>query len=421
MKVLWITNVLLPEVKCKLGAVVEHKGTGSWVLALADALQLNNDVKLYIAVITTLVKKITEIQGERISYYAIPAKGDNSYHSFYEDAYREVVIKTQPDVVHIHGTEYPHSLAALRACGSDRTVVSLQGIVSAIAPFYMGGISTKEVRHNITLKSIIRPSLMKEQKKMMHRGQYEQQLFKECKFFIGRTSWDKAQIWSHNPNATYFHCDEALRKEFYSGRWSFDQCQSHSIFVSQGYYPLKGLHKLIDALGIVVLHYPDVTLRVAGIDFTYSNGSIIDQLRISSYGRIIKKKIIKNKLNKHVVFTGSLTAEEMKKEYLQANLFVCPSCIENSPNSLGEAQMLGVPCVASYVGGVMDMMRGNESNLYRFEETGMLASKICSIFELEGRVNTTNMCLKARERHDPVNVVNELYKIYNNIFIQQLK
>ena len=66
---------------------------------------------------------------------------------------------------------------------------------------------------------------------------------------------------------------------------------------------------------------------------------------IMSYMRI-------RELEDKVSFLGPLNAEQMKAEYLRSNVFLCPSSIENSPNSLGEAQMLGVPCVASYVGGI---------------------------------------------------------------------
>ena len=54
-------------------------------------------------------------------------------------------------------------------------------------------------------------------------------------------------------------------------------------------------------------------------------------------------------------FEGFLSAEKMKRLLLESNVFVCPSSIENSPNSLGEAMLLGVPCVASDVGGIADM------------------------------------------------------------------
>ena len=42
-----------------------------------------------------------------------------------------------------------------------------------------------------------------------------------------------------------------------------------------------------------------------------------------------------------------------------------PSSCENSPNSLGEAMLLGMPCVASNAGGIPDMLAaGREGLLY---------------------------------------------------------
>ena len=56
----------------------------------------------------------------------------------------------------------------------------------------------------------------------------------------------------------------------------------------------------------------------------------------------------------------------MCDRYLKSNLFVCCSAIENSPNSLGEAQLLGMPYVASFVGGVPEIAGMNADVLYRF-------------------------------------------------------
>lgn len=413
MNILWITNALLPEAMAKLKGASELKDTGGWVLALAEALRQKADISISVAAITPLVKKLTLVQGEHITYFAIPFLGnENKYNKAYETVYTEICGHIQPDVVHIHGTEYPHALAALRACGVRRTVVSLQGMVSAIAPYYMGGISAREARRNMTFRSLLRPSLMREQKDMVQRGGYEIQTLREARYVIGRTSWDKSHTWVINPQTQYFHCGEALRHEFYEGRWNYDLCQPHTVFASQAGYPLKGLHMLIDAMGIVARQYPDVMLRVAGHDITYGNGSFVDRLRISTYGKIIKKRIERNGLVGHVAFIGPQNAEQMKQEYLKANVFVCPSSIENSPNSLGEAQILGVPCLASYVGGAMDMMRGDEDHLYRFEETGMLASKICSVFEKKEAATTEGMRQEAMRRHNPDTVVGDVLKVY---------
>ena len=75
-----------------------------------------------------------------------------------------------------------------------------------------------------------------------------------------------------------------------------------------------------------------------------------------------------------------------------------------------------MPCVASYVGGIMDMMKGNEENLYRFEEVEMLAEKICKVFEMGH--NQTDMRATAQKRHDRQNNSDTLYAIYNSIFSQ---
>ena len=107
----------------------------------------------------------------------------------------------------------------------------------------------------------------------------------------------------------------------------------------------------------------------------------------------------------------------MKQEYLRCNVFVCPSSIENSPNSLGEAQILGVPCIASYVGGIPDMMRGDEEHLYRYEDVDALAYKIVSLFEQNGFLNTEPMRQKALLRHDAETNLNTLMNIYKSIYV----
>lgn len=417
MNVLWITNGLLPEATAKLSGQDELLGSGGWILSLAELLSVNQDVSLTIAGFTNLVKDLTHVQGERIQYYALPLCGRQiRYKTSYEKTIRDVLLEVKPDLVHIHGTEYPFSLAALRACESVPSVVSLQGLVSVIALFYFGGLSKHEIRKCITLHDLVRPNLIRQQRNMAARGRYEEQLLREAHNVIGRTQWDRTHTWAINPNARYFYCNETLRKEFYRGEiWTYENCVPHRIFISQGYYPLKGLHILIDALGIVKKHYADVELIVAGEDFTYSESSFFDRLKVSTYGRIIKRRITANGLMGSVKFVGRLNAEGMKKEFIRSNLFICSSSIENSPNSLCEAQILGVPILASYVGGVPDLMKGDDEHLYRFDDVVMLANKICRVFEQRNEIMTSTMRQIAQSRHNPVSVVTSLLSIYGRI------
>ena len=416
MIVLWITNITFPEVNVLLQGQGDLKGSGGWLTALADALIEQESVELHMCSINSCVSQLTTLKGKSIIYHILPfGKGDTKYNKEYEDYYRMVYEDVNPDVVHIHGTEYPHSLAALRACGSDHTVVSIQGLVSVIARYNRGGISKLEALRNTTFHDIVRGGIIREQKEMFDLGRYEETLISETKHIIGRTSFDKQHTWAINPQAHYYHCGELLRKEFYESEgWDYGQCKPHSIFMSQAAFPIKGLHIVIKALAIVIKHYPDVQLRVAGRDITFRNGGFKDKFRISGYGLILKKLISKYKLNNHVTFTGQLNAEDMVKEYLRANLFLCPSSIENSPNSLAEAQLLGVPCVASFVGGIPDMMKGIEENLYRYDDAEMLAYKICDVFGRE--IQYEKHLLEAFEdRHDVNKICEATLKAYTII------
>ena len=73
----------------------------------------------------------------------------------------------------------------------------------------------------------------------------------------------------------------------------------------------------------------------------------IEKQKRSVYVNYLEKLIRQYSLENSIVFLGSLNAEEMKEQYLLANVFASPSSIENSPNSVGEAMILGTPVVSS--------------------------------------------------------------------------
>ena len=412
MKVLWITNILFPEAEHLLTGSGELKASGGWMLGAANALLRNYDVNLCVATVSPKVKKITRLVGESIIYYVIP-KGKGNLDINWEYCPYWMIIQNdfKPDIVHIHGTEYSHGLAYMKACGSKNVVISIQGMTSA-SYYYNYGLTKADIYRNITIRDILRGSVIKDQKRFVKRSKYEIEMINMANHIIGRTSWDRSHVWAVNPVAEYHFCNETLRDEFYDGsQWCYDNCNKHSIFLSQASYPLKGLHQMLKAMPIILQHFPDTVIRVAGVDIS-KDITISEKLRLSGYGKYIKKLITKNKLDGKV--TGNLNGEQMKREYLCANVFVCPSSIENSPNSLGEAQILGTPCVASYVGGIMDMMIGNEGNLYRFEEIEMLAEKVCNIFE--NKDDQTDMRATALHRHNPDNNSAQLFSIYKHIF-----
>ena len=119
---------------------------------------------------------------------------------------------------------------------------------------------------------------------------------------------------------------------------------------------------------LILKRFPDTKLYVSGKDILKTD-TLKDRLFMTYYSKYIKKMISNLKLEQKIVFTGLLNEKQMCQQYLKSHVFVCPSSIENSPNSLGEAMILGVPCIGSYVGGIPDMLEhGKEgfiSNMMR--------------------------------------------------------
>lgn len=413
IKVLWITNILFPEAVKLLTGNGELKASGGWLLGAANALLQTNKIHLTVASITPLVQKLTPLKGEQVDYYALPlGKGNTRVNPDYEPLWKEVKNEVKPDVVHIHGTEFSHGYAYVKACGAGNVVVSIQGLVSAYYYYYYG-ISVSSILKNITYNDLRSKTIFQGKKDFRIRGEYEKELIKSCSHIIGRTSWDRSRTWAINPNAEYHFCNETLREEFYDGsKWRYDNCTPHSIFLSQATYPIKGLHQVLKAMPLILRHYPDTQIRIAGSDITKGHRRLFIS-GLSGYGKIIKSLIDQYNLADHITFTGNLNANEMKQEYLRCNVFICPSTIENSPNSLGEAQILGVPHLCSYIGGAMDMMKGNEACLYRFEETEGLAYKVCSLFA--AIAEQKDMSQEALKRHDPKTNQQQLLSIYKDI------
>ncbi len=414
MRVLWITNILFPQAEYALGGNGRLKSSGGWLLGAAEALVNSGEINLIIAAPTKMTKEIKKIEIEGIVYYALPERIVNK-EKCYKKYWRQIKNEENPDIVHIHGSEMNHGLFYVEECGCENVIVSVQGLISVIAKYYNCGLTNWDIIRHITIRDIIRTTLFGEKMEFEKRGICERKLINKVHHVIGRTSWDRSHVLAINPHINYYFCNETLRNDFYNAEhWKYDNCIPHTIFLSQSSYPVKGLHMVLKAMPLVLGRYPDAKIFVAGEDITRERAPYAKRFLRTGYGSIINSEIKKNKLDGKVSFLGQLDSKEMIREYLRANVFVCSSSIENSPNSLGEAQILGVPVVASFVGGIPDMMVGCEKYLYRFEEIEMLAQKICEVFD--DISNTAPMSNVAAKRHDRTNNCNQLLAIYKNLF-----
>ncbi len=332
-----------------------------------------------------------------------------------ETLFQQELDAFQPDVIHIWGTEYGHTLAMMKAVAArnllDKTIISIQGLCSVYAGHYAEGVPY-DVQKGYTFRDFVRrDNILGQQKAFRIRGQFEEEALKMARHVIGRTQWDLACTVRLNENQTYHFCNETLREPFYQGQWQYHQCRKHRIFASSCVYPVKGFHYLLEAFREVLKTYPDATLAVPGSSFFTAS-----KLRRTRYQKYLAE--LAQGLEDRIEFLGSLSAEGMKDAYLQANVFVLPSTIENSPNSLGEAMLLGVPSISSDVGGVKDLMvHEQEGVLYQTSAPYMLAHEIKKVFALEEKAEAMGRAAHshAAKTHDPDVNLKTLMEIYQSL------
>ena len=413
MRLLWLCNVAPSQLRQAAGG---KPGSGWWLdHAFTDLRTTGLTIHILYPEDTGRGRL-----DDRCSYAAFRRPDRHKYDAALETFFRRELADFQPDVIHIWGTEYAHTLAMLRACQRAgllaQTAVSIQGLCTAVARHYTEGIPYA-VQRRFSFRDFLRQdNILQQQKKYALRGNMETQALRITRHVIGRTDWDRACTSHLAPQAQYHFCNETLRDPFYSGRWAYEACEKHRIFASSCVYPIKGFHYLLEAFAQVARRYPDATLAVPGVSFLDSG--LKSRFRRESYQNYLAELAGKYQLEDKITFLGKLTPEGMKEQYLRANVFALPSTVDNSPNSLGEAMLLGTPCVAADVGGVSTMLNhGREGLLYPSADPEMLAYDICRVFEMEDRAEELGAKARrhAAQTHDPEKNLEDLLNIYRRL------
>lgn len=391
-----------------------------WLYSFTESL-LNTDNTLSIGVVSIChtIKRWEKYETERITFYRIPSVGlDKIRKSEIKDA-KEIIDDFAPDIIHLNGTEYALGLELLKANTPNIPIIaSIQGLAYICSRYNQGYLPNSLFYRFYSFRDFIRnESQFKKNKIMKRRGEIEKKLIENLQYISGRTEWDRIHSQIINPNIQYYKCNENLRLGFYSSKkWSYKNCTKYTIFSSNASNSLKGGHFAIQALSFIVKKYPNATLRLVGPDVL--NNNIKNRLKLTSYQRYLRYYIKKHHLENNIVFLGFLNEEQMISEYLKANVYILPSCIENSSNSLCEAQILGVPIVASIAGGSLDFISHNENGyLYRCEEPEQLAYYSMKIFDMKEKIEfiSHKAIPIATARHDrQINALN-MINIYNQI------
>ncbi len=381
MKILWLVNIVMPE-------LAEHLGRtpsvfGGWLIGALNAVRGSGNE---LVICTT--ERRADVLRETVNgtgYYLVPTRTVPEM----ETHFRTILTKEAPDVVHIFGTEFEQCWALSLAADPERTVVQVQGALTYIEKLTYAGLPEELCRDRLAHKALRLlkrggQSIELQKRSFARRADLERKTLCRAKYVIGGSTWGNAAARSINPDITTFDGGLILRDSFYSEeRWDPGRCEKHSIFILFS-YPVKGFHQFLDAMPMILHEYPDTQVYVVANTLPwrdYHGFKERIQNAAPDYNWLIQKQIERLGLRDHLHFLGHLSEEKVKARMLKSNVFVSASVIENQSMTLGEAMILGVPSVASCVGAMLEMIdHGEDGFLYPFSEPYLLADAICRIF-----------------------------------------
>ena len=410
MRILWLTGSLLPR-----GAALLRRSVplgASWTESLCSDLLREGAHELLAFCRSDSYARASE-GAFTIRTFEQPMQ---RYSERNEALFFEALTAFCPDVIHIFGTEYPHTLAMLRAAERagllGRTVVSIQGLCSVIAGHYLLGLPPQIWRRK-TLRDVLRGDCLLQQKKAFAaRGAFETEALRLARHVAGRTDWDLSCTRRINPALTYHPLGEGMRAPFYAGRWTPGGCARHTLFLPQGDYPVKGMHFALEALALLKRTFPDVRLLTTGQDPRKTGW------RRTYYQKYLADRIAALDLAAHVSFLGALDADGMKAQFLSANAVISTSTVENSPNGVAEAMLLGAPVVSSMVGGVASMLtHGQDGFLYPADAPYLLAHYVSLLFGDDALAERLSEGARSRaaKTHDRAAILLQLTEIYGQL------
>lgn len=410
MKTLWFTNKPFPEASALLGLPpVLSQG---WLLDLAHRLSEIDDFELHIASLAR-ISKTKKVSVGSVTHHLLPEPGRLHGKRYYDKCLTALRNEVAPDIVHIFGTESDIGDGYLRLYPEDKVILTIQGVIDRICDEYYGGLSTKDLILNRTLRENLRcGGIIFARQKLKHQKKIEARVLSKVKYVTGRTLWDYSVMKRINPSLKYQKCNFNLRSEFYDApKWDMSEANRHTIYTSYADYPLKGLHVLLRALAIIKLEYSDVKLMVPGVKCDASNKLVVN----TGYKKYISSLMKKLGLENNVEFTGALSPDAVIDKMRHSHVTVVSSAIEGASATACEAMFLGVPCICAYRGGMTELLQdGVDGYYYDYPEYAYLAERIKMIFaDDETAVSfSKNTITKAEKRHDRQKNVEDYKNLY---------
>jgi glycosyltransferase involved in cell wall biosynthesis len=417
MRVLWFTNT--PSLAA--GHLNLPSFGGGWIESLEEKMRLVDNIDLAVA-FGHGKTRLEKFSKHNTTYYAIPDRSSRIKKMVGRhlnvvsndeliDYCLKIVDDFKPDIVNIFGTEKAFGLIGNKI--KTPVVIHLQGLLTVYEKkWFSSGIRKKDLIAHSGIKRLLRTnSLIHSYYFFRSAAKREQEIFRIGKYFLGRTDWDKRITAVLAPDARYYTSNEILKGDFYVNEWHKNS-QQLKVFISTIQPNIyKGLETVLEcAVLLKKLNKFSFTWFIAGI------------LGSDPMVKLFEGKIGKQFADFNIRFCGSLVAPELVRYELDADIFIHPSHIDNSPNSVCEAMLLGMPVIATNTGGTASLLADKkEGILIQDGDPFAMAGAILELTEnpVYAAELGKNARILAMKRHDPDKIVTNLIGIYTEIVSAQ--
>lgn len=417
MRILWFTNTA-----SKYDQGKHFYNGGGWIESLEELLNKQEGVELAVSFFHNDAKE-KEKKGET-TYYPIFTKsskkapirriingllGNLETEKVIIPKLLKVVDDFKPDLIQIFGTE--GVFAMIQKHTNVPVVIHMQGLINPYLNTYFPqnhSVNSFFFSKYFFFKNLTGSGIYSSFLRFQNQAKREKEHFSVAKYLMGRTKWDQSISQIFAPNAYYFHIEEVLRPIFYNN--------------IKTTYELKDTITIVSTLSATVYKGIDVVLKTANLLKEQTNikfiWNVIGLREDESLLKYFSNELKINPNDVNIKFLGKKNPESLCSLLMESDLFIHPSYIDNSPNSVCEAQMLGIPVIACNVGGLSTIITHNETG-FLIPANGVfeLAHEILNYNQFPNHYFEigVNARKKALMRHNKDKIVQDLIESYIKI------
>ena len=325
------------ELGCLDVSPTEHPCT--WIVNLIKGLSRNfEDMDIHLVTLSNKIKKDKDFELNGISFHFLKA---------FRFRYRVLTLfrrdkkkihkklrEISPDIVHGHGTEDVYSYAAVTSPYPH--IISIQGIMDEIAKVYPENRRIKIMRY------------------------LEKYTLRKARYIAYKSSFAK-DVTKRFTSGKYFYLDNITEKLFF--KIENKEINNQILFVGS-ILKSKGIEDLLQAILNLKDRHRRIKLTIIG------DGE-------KEYMDKILRYINNGGLKENIELLGFKGREEVANVLSKSCMLVLPSHMDTAPNVIREAMAVGIPVVATKVGGIPDMVEdGKTGFLVNCKDVNSLADRI---------------------------------------------